>query len=74
MHMKKRNSVGLMRRSMKLTKAQLAKMAGVSASEIGEIEKGRRKPQPKTIRALADALGQDYGMLYEMFYGGDTQK
>ena len=43
-----------------LTQEELAKRAGLTAMAISALERGeRRRPYPKTVRALADALGLD---------------
>jgi len=40
-----------------LTQRALATRAGVSREVIGYVERGRRRPQPRTMRALSQALG-----------------
>src|SRR5262249_21987231 len=41
-----------------LSQEELAERAGLSVETVGVLERGvRRRPQPRTIRALADALG-----------------
>lgn len=41
-----------------LTQGELAEIAGISRLHISEIETGRTKaPRPRTLRALAEALG-----------------
>ena len=45
------------RRSKGFTQRSLAEVADMSPSSIYEIEVGRRKPNPSTLRKLADALG-----------------
>jgi transcriptional regulator with XRE-family HTH domain len=40
-----------------LSQEELAERAGVSRTTIAELELGKRKPQPKTRRKLAKALG-----------------
>jgi predicted ATPase/DNA-binding CsgD family transcriptional regulator/transcriptional regulator with XRE-family HTH domain len=40
-----------------LTQAELAERAGLASSAVGALEQGlRRRPYPRTVRALADAL------------------
>ncbi len=40
-----------------LSQEELAERAGVSRATIADLELGKRKPQPKTRRKLAKALG-----------------
>jgi len=40
-----------------LSQEELAERAGVSRATIADLERGNRKPQPKTRRKLAEALG-----------------
>jgi len=40
-----------------LSQQELAARAGVSRATIADLERGNRKPQPKTRRKLAEALG-----------------
>jgi transcriptional regulator with XRE-family HTH domain len=40
-----------------LSQEELAERAGVSRATIADLELGNRKPQPKTRRKLAAALG-----------------
>jgi transcriptional regulator with XRE-family HTH domain len=40
-----------------LSQEELAERAGVSRATIADLELGKRKPQPKTRRKLAEALG-----------------
>jgi transcriptional regulator with XRE-family HTH domain len=46
-----------LRESRALTLRQLAKISGVDANTINQIELGHRKPRPSTTRKLASALG-----------------
>ena len=39
-----------------ITQAELAKLAGVTAATISDLETGKRKPRPSTVRKLAKAL------------------
>ena len=45
------------RRDHGLTKAALAKKAGLPSTTVGWIESGRYKPYPVQLERLADALG-----------------
>jgi transcriptional regulator with XRE-family HTH domain len=40
-----------------LSQEELAERAGVSRATIADLERGARKPHPKTRRKLAEALG-----------------
>jgi len=45
-----------------LSQEELAERAGLTAAAVSQLERGvRRRPQPRTVRALADALGLDDG-------------
>ena len=45
-----------------LTQEELAERSGLTAAAVSQLERGvRRRPQPRTVRALADALGLDDG-------------
>ena len=44
------------RMAMQLTQKQLAELAGISASYLGRIERGRRAPSVETLIALCNAL------------------
>lgn len=48
-----------------LSQEELAKRAGVSRATIADLELGKRKPQPKTRRKLAEALGVEPHQLSE---------
>jgi len=45
------------RRRLCLRQAELARKAGINQGFLSEIERGRRKPSPSTLNALAAALG-----------------
>jgi transcriptional regulator with XRE-family HTH domain len=53
------------RRSKGLSQRALARVADMSPSSIYEIETGRRKPNPSTLRKLAAALGVEVVDLLE---------
>ena len=42
---------------VKYSQTQLAKLAGIKASYISQLETGKRKPTPKVIRRLSPHLG-----------------
>ena len=48
-----------------MTLKQLAEKAGITFVEISNIEKGKHKPRPSTIRKLASALNYNYSELYD---------
>ena len=39
-----------------LTQAELAELAGVTPATVSDLEMGKRKPRPSTIRKLGKAL------------------
>ncbi|WP_246568833.1 helix-turn-helix domain-containing protein [Polymorphospora rubra] len=46
------------REARRLTQEELAQLTGLSAAAIRDLEQGRtRRPQPRSVRALVDALG-----------------
>jgi transcriptional regulator with XRE-family HTH domain len=53
------DEVRRLRKLKGLTQVELAKLAGVSAYTITEIETGHREPRPSTLRKLAGALDAD---------------
>lgn len=50
-------TLGQLRRNHALTKAELARQAGLHQNTIAKIEKGTTTPEMRTIRAIARALG-----------------
>jgi len=52
-----------LRKKRGLSKFALAKKAMISASEVDELEKGRRTPRATTISKLAEALGVSHSSL-----------
>jgi transcriptional regulator with XRE-family HTH domain len=40
-----------------LSQEELAELSGVSRTTITDLERGKRRPHPKTRRKLAEALG-----------------
>ncbi|MFC3491570.1 ATP-binding protein [Glycomyces rhizosphaerae] len=52
-----RSSLRSLRQRAMMTQEELAFKSGVGARTIRDIESGRVRPQPKTVRLLADALG-----------------
>ena len=54
-----------LRRSKGFSQRSLAEEAGVSPSSVYEIEVGRRKPNPSTLRKIAVALGVEVVDLLE---------
>ncbi len=58
--MEKRNLFGVelrkLRNDAKYTQVQLAKLAGISASYISQLETGKKEPTDRVITKLSDAL------------------
>lgn len=48
-----------------MTINKLAEKSGFSSVQIRNIEKGLNKPQVKNLKNLSDALGCDYGTLFD---------
>ena len=46
-----------LREARALSQRELAALAKLSVTTLNRIEAGRRKPMPKTVRKLAEALG-----------------
>jgi len=46
------------------TQVQLAKLAGISAAYISQLETGNKKPTDKVITQLSDALGIEENQLF----------
>ncbi len=55
--MQKTTQLRELRDRASLSQGELAERAGVSRATITDLERGKRKPQPKTRRKLAEALG-----------------
>ena len=53
------------RESQALTLRDLAERSGVDANTINQVELGRRKPRPSTLRKLSKALDVDVRDLFE---------
>jgi len=51
------SSLRRLRQLRALSQRELASRAKLSVTTVNRIEIGRRKPMPKTIRKLAEALG-----------------
>lgn len=54
------NRLKYLREEKNMTQDQLAESSGVTRYIISEIENEKRKPSPRTISKLAEALGCDY--------------
>jgi len=50
------NALRKIRELRSLSQRELADKSGVDASTINRLEKGMRKPWPRTLRKLADTL------------------
>ena len=55
-----------------LTRKELARQTSITPNQISDIEKGKIKPQPKTIKKLGNALGGDFLTLANLIYGSET--
>jgi transcriptional regulator with XRE-family HTH domain len=55
-----KNSLKKLREAKNLTQEQLSEISGVARPVISEFENGKRRPSPRTIGKLAEALGCDY--------------
>ncbi len=53
------------RRRLGLSQEELAEASGVSAATIVQVELGHRRPQGRTLRKLATALGVEVADLLE---------
>lgn len=56
-------SIRRIRESKSYDQAELAKLAGLSASTLWRIEHGQRTPRGRTLRGIAEALGVGIGEL-----------
>jgi transcriptional regulator with XRE-family HTH domain len=61
-----RENLVKLRRRKALSQRELGRMAGLAHDTIGQIERGERNAQMKTIRKLAEALGVEP---YELMAG-----
>lgn len=52
------------RRALNLTQEALADKVGVKPTYIGYLERGKRRPGPNVVQALAEALEMDKAYLY----------
>lgn len=55
--MQKTTPIRELRQRASLSQQELAERSGVSRATIADLELGRRHPQPKTRRKIAEALG-----------------
>jgi DNA-binding XRE family transcriptional regulator len=58
-----RRSLRAVREMVPMSQRELAYRTGLSRATISEIELGRRRPHPKTMRLLARSLGVDVGQI-----------
>ncbi len=63
--MQKTTQLRELRDRASLSQVELAERAGVSRATIADLELGKRKPQPKTKRKIAEALGVEPHQLGE---------
>ena len=54
------------RKRMSISLNQLSKLSGVSVAHLSRIEKGLRKPSPRTLQKIAQPLGFDLDELLVM--------
>ncbi len=57
--------VKLIRRTKKLTQAQLAEIVGLSVNYISQIETGEASPTFQTIKKLSEGLGVEIKELFD---------
>lgn len=66
------NAIQLARKKRKLSQAELAGRAGISASYLSMLERNRRDPPLSTIRSIADALVMPVEILF--FLGAESSE
>ncbi len=54
-----------LRRSKRLTQAQLAARAGISAKTVGEVERGEANPTLSLLEELCSALAVEVSVLFD---------
>jgi transcriptional regulator with XRE-family HTH domain len=54
-----------LRRAKRLTQAQLAARAGISAKTVGEVERGEANPTLSLLEDICSALAVDVGLLFD---------
>jgi transcriptional regulator with XRE-family HTH domain len=54
-----------LRRSKRLTQAQLAARAGISAKTVGEVERGEANPTVSLLEDICSALSVEVAMLFD---------
>jgi transcriptional regulator with XRE-family HTH domain len=54
-----------LRRSKRLTQAQLAARAGISAKTVGEVERGEANPTLSLLEDICSALAVEVAMLFD---------
>lgn len=52
-------AVRAMRKAQKLSIRQLAELAEVNATMLSQVERGKREPSPRWLKAVTDALGRN---------------
>jgi XRE family transcriptional regulator, regulator of sulfur utilization len=55
-----------LRRSKRLTQAQLAARAGISAKTVGEVERGEANPTLSLLEDICSALAVEVAMLFDI--------
>src|SRR5581483_9917064 len=63
------------RLAIRISQEELAERTGLSVRAIGDLERGRtRRPYPRTVRVLADALGIPDAAALLATQAGDAQE
>jgi transcriptional regulator with XRE-family HTH domain len=57
-------AIKLVRRELDLTQTELSDMAGISQTALCQIEKGSKRPSPKTIEKICKAAQIPESLLY----------
>lgn len=66
-------TIKISRTQKELTQTDLAKIAGISASYLSLIEKGRRDPNIALVKKISEALGIPF-CIFIFFASGDDEK
>ncbi len=66
------NSMTDARKRKKLTQAELGQLVGVTQRAIAAYEAGERRPSPKVLSRLIDALDMSLYEAWTLFYADDA--